>query len=45
MLMVWKERGLLTAKGKQIKHAKEILHLLKAVKERGYYTLQRISER
>ncbi|XP_014812387.1 PREDICTED: uncharacterized protein LOC106896715 [Calidris pugnax] len=29
---VWKERGLLTAQGKQIKHAEEILRLLEAVR-------------
>ena len=28
---LWKERGLLTAQGKQIKHAKEILQLLEAI--------------
>ncbi|KAK4811058.1 hypothetical protein QYF61_016344 [Mycteria americana] len=28
---IWKERGLLTAQGRQIKHAEEILHLLEAV--------------
>nr|XP_038025352.1 uncharacterized protein LOC119714290 [Anas platyrhynchos] len=30
---IWKERGLLTAQGKQIKHAEEILKLLEAVKQ------------
>ncbi|XP_071886675.1 retrovirus-related Pol polyprotein from transposon opus isoform X2 [Anas platyrhynchos] len=30
---IWKERGLLTAQGKQIKHAEEILRLLEAVKQ------------
>ncbi|KAK4810474.1 LOW QUALITY PROTEIN: hypothetical protein QYF61_004254 [Mycteria americana] len=28
---IWKERGLLTAQGRQIKHAEEILHLSEAV--------------
>jgi len=28
---IWKERGLLTVQGKQIKYAEEILHLLEAV--------------
>ncbi|XP_072717160.1 uncharacterized protein [Ciconia boyciana] len=28
---IWKERGLLTTQGRQIKHAEEILHLLEAV--------------
>ncbi|KAK4805303.1 hypothetical protein QYF61_005931 [Mycteria americana] len=28
---IWKERGLLTAPGRQIEHAEEILHLLEAV--------------
>jgi len=28
---IWKEQGLLTAQGKQIKYAEEILHLLEAV--------------
>lgn len=28
---IWKEQGLLTAQGKQIKHAEEILQLLKAI--------------
>ncbi|KAM7077845.1 ribonuclease H-like [Ciconia maguari] len=28
---IWEERGLLTAQGRQIKHAEEILHLLEAV--------------
>ncbi|KAK4811278.1 hypothetical protein QYF61_023330 [Mycteria americana] len=28
---IWKERGLLTAQGRQIKHAEEILHLLEVV--------------
>ncbi|NXD88926.1 POL5 protein, partial [Halcyon senegalensis] len=30
---IWKERGLLTAQGKQIKHAEEILKLLEAVQQ------------
>ncbi|XP_049649628.1 protein NYNRIN-like [Accipiter gentilis] len=30
---IWKERGLLTAQGKEIKHAEEILKLLEAVKQ------------
>ncbi|XP_010560459.1 PREDICTED: uncharacterized protein LOC104828476 [Haliaeetus leucocephalus] len=30
--VIWKKRGLLTAQGKQIKHAEEILQLLEAVK-------------
>lgn len=30
---IWKERGLLTAQGKQIKHAEEILKLLGAIKQ------------
>ncbi|XP_069634667.1 uncharacterized protein [Haliaeetus albicilla] len=30
---IWKERGLLTAQGKQIKHAEEILKLLEAMKQ------------
>ena len=29
---VWKERGLLTSQGEQIKHSKEILELLEAIK-------------
>ena len=29
--VIWKEQGLLTTRGKQIKHAKEIVHLLEAV--------------
>ncbi|XP_040974405.1 uncharacterized protein LOC115353618 isoform X2 [Aquila chrysaetos chrysaetos] len=30
---IWKERGLLTAQGKQVKHAEEILRLLEAVQQ------------